>query len=167
MKSFWVSGWVAHTLCSIYVLSTTEMICCLSYIHSELLYLRALPLVSYLEYIEMYYILLFESTTFLGIYAYAVRTVPWLTVEINVWFQIFHCAAFLQCSLFTHQCKTNFISLVTYDIKGSVAEMAERQPPSGETGVRSLPAAPSRCHVWPCDFGPKQFGWSINQLGEP
>ena len=29
--------------------------------------------------------------------------------------------------------------------KGSVAEMAERQPPSGETGGRSLPAAPSRC----------------------
>ncbi len=21
--------------------------------------------------------------------------------------------------------------------------------------------------VWPCDFGPKQFGWLINQLGEP
>ena len=21
--------------------------------------------------------------------------------------------------------------------------------------------------VWPCDFGPKHFGWLINQLGEP
>ena len=29
--------------------------------------------------------------------------------------------------------------------KGSVAELAERQPSSGVTGVRSLPAAPSRC----------------------
>ncbi len=21
--------------------------------------------------------------------------------------------------------------------------------------------------VWPCDFGPKPFGWLINQLGKP
>ncbi len=46
-----------------------------------------------------------------------------------------------------------------------MAEMAERQPPSGETGVRSLPGG--ALEVWPCDFGPKQFGWLINQLGEP
>ncbi len=35
--------------------------------------------------------------------------------------------------------------LVLVPGQGSVAEMAERQPPSGETGVRSLPAAPSSC----------------------
>ena len=33
----------------------------------------------------------------------------------------------------------------TKEQKGSVAELAERQLPSGVTGVRSLPAAPSRC----------------------
>ena len=45
-------------------------------------------------------------------------------------------------------------------------ELAERQPSSGVTGVRSLPAG-GALEVWPCDFGPKQFGWLINQLGEP
>ncbi len=48
--------------------------------------------------------------------------------------------------------------------EGSVAEMAERQPPSGETGVRSLPAAPSR-------FGRVTSVLNrlvgLNQLGEP
>ena len=49
-------------------------------------------------------------------------------------------------------------------VEGSVAELAERQLPSGVTGIQSLQVG---LEVWPCDFGPKQFGWLINQLGEP
>ncbi len=53
-------------------------------------------------------------------------------------------------------------------LKGSVAEMAERQPPSGETVGRGFDPYPGGAlEVWPCDFGPKQFDWLINQLGKP
>ncbi len=43
---------------------------------------------------------------------------------------------------------TALICRYTGTMEGSVAELAERQLPSGVTGVRSLLAAPSRCgHV--------------------
>ncbi len=44
---------------------------------------------------------------------------------------------------------------------GSVAEMAGQQPSSGGRGFDPYLLLP------PCDFGPKQFGWLINQLGKP
>ncbi len=46
-----------------------------------------------------------------------------------------------------------------------MAYLTERQPSSGVTWVRALPAAPSRCGSGPS--GPEPSGWLKNQLGNP